>query len=151
MTDFYMNNYFALYMTTKSLHFIAIVAWFAGLFYLPRLFVYHTTAGNNKQMNETFKIMERKLLKIIMYPAMFLTILTGIVKKHFFEGWPDATYFILSMHMVAVLVFYQLLLHKYTNDFKNDKNKKSQKYFKIMNEIPTALLFIIVFSMYFQY
>ena len=126
-------------------HIIAMVAWMAGMLYLPRLFVYHAGAEVGSEMSETFKIMERRLLKAIINPAMIVTWLLGILllwNNDFAllkEGW---------MHIKLALVLVMSGLHGvfvgHLKKFAADQNEKPAKFFRILNEIPTALLIAIV-------
>lgn len=136
-----MEN-FSTYEIVKIIHIISVIAWFAGLFYLPRLFVYHCTAVKGGEMDQTFMTMERKLLRIIMNPAMITTIITGLYMSYeigFNQGWLHA-----KLTFVAILVYYHHLLGLYRKDFANHINKKSEKFYRILNEVPTILLIFIV-------
>mgnify|MGYP006107687281 CR=1 FL=1 len=138
------------YLFFKSLHLIAVISWMAGLLYLPRIFVYHSEAKNEQQI-ETFRVMERKLYNYIMMPAMILSWLFGILLIHslgysvFSELW-------LQIKGVSVLILthYHFYLGKHLRLFASDDNKKSSKFFRIINEIPTILLIIIVFVVVFK-
>lgn len=128
----------------KAFHIIAVICWFAGLFYLPRLMVYHASA-HDKISNERFKIMERRLYYGIMWPAAILTTLFGIglicfnINYYLQVGW---------MHSKLALVFILWIYHFYLGHcrkaFQKDKNQKSEKFYRILNEIPTILLIGIV-------
>ena len=139
-----------LYLLFKSLHLIAVVSWMAGLLYLPRIFVYHAEATHESQIN-TFKIMERKLYNYIMMPAMLLSWLFGILLVHslgftiFAELWMQ-----IKTVFVVILTYYHLLLGKYLNDFAIDDNKKSSKFYRIINEVPTIILIVVVFVVVFK-
>ncbi|MCE3231857.1 MAG: coproporphyrinogen oxidase [Rickettsiaceae bacterium] len=133
------------YLLIKSLHLISIIAWMAGMLYLPRLYVYHTSAKSGGELDETLKIMERRLLRFIINPAMILTIIFGIilvtiVGKEGLGGWFHAK-FLLVIVMFAV----HGMLAKYRKDFEKGQNKHSAKFYRILNEVPTVLLIIIVF------
>ena len=138
------------YLFFKSLHLIAVISWMAGLLYLPRIFVYHSET-KNEQQKETFKVMEKKLYNFIMMPAMILSWLFGILLIHslgfsaFSELW-------LQIKGVSVLILthYHFYLGKHIRLFAKDNNKKSSKFFRIINEIPTILLIIIVFVVVFK-
>ncbi len=131
------------YLWIKSLHVIAIIAWMAGLLYLPRLFVYHCSAAAGSQQSETFKVMERRLLRAIMTPAMILAWITGLtpaVQAGFFSsGW---------FHLKLTLVLLMSASHGYMSrcvrTFATDANEKSHKFFRVLNEIPTLLMIVIV-------
>ncbi|MEI6723170.1 MAG: CopD family protein [Betaproteobacteria bacterium] len=125
----------------KSLHIIFMVTWFAGLFYLPRLFVYHALS-DDRASQERFKVMERKLYYGIMAPGAVLTILSGLwlwLGYGFSGGWLHA-----KLALVAVLVAYHLWCGKLLIDFKHDRNAKSHVWFRWFNEFPVLVLFAVV-------
>ena len=139
-----------LYLLFKSLHLIAVISWMAGLLYLPRIFVYHAEASQDSQKN-VFKTMERKLYNYIMMPAMLLSWLFGVLLIHslgfniFMELWMQ-----IKIVSVLTLTYYHFLLGKYLNDFAIDNNSKSSKFYRIMNEVPTILLIVVVFVVVFK-
>jgi putative membrane protein len=141
-----MNYYFLF----KSLHLISVVSWMAGLLYLPRIFVYHSEASHESQ-KDIFKIMEKKLYNYIMMPAMLLSWLFGILLLHsitlsvIFELWMQ-----IKIIAVIILTYYHFTLGKYLNDFAIDKNKKTSKFFRIYNEIPTIVLIVVIFTVIFK-
>ena len=141
-----MNYYFLF----KSLHLISIISWMAGLLYLPRIFVYHSEASHESQ-KDIFKIMEKKLYNYIMMPAMLLSWLFGILLVHsitlsvLFELWMQ-----IKIIAVIILTYYHFTLGKYLNDFAIDKNKKTSKFFRIYNEIPTIVLIVVIFTVIFK-
>lgn len=125
----------------KSLHIVFMVTWFAGLFYLPRLFVYHAMT-EDEAGNARFKIMERKLFFGIMTPGAVLTIAFGLWLWRgygFGGGWLHA-----KLTLVAVLVLYHLYCGKLLLDFKRDRNRHSQRYYRWLNELPVLVLVAIV-------
>jgi putative membrane protein len=128
----------------KALHVIAVIAWMAGMLYLPRLFVYHSVAEIGSDKSETFKIMERRLLRGIINPAMIASYVFGLWMV--FGGWVDmgAGWLHLKLAMVLLLTACHGMLAKYTRLFAQDKNTKPQKFFRILNEVPTVLMIIIV-------
>lgn len=132
-------------LTLKAFHIIAMVAWFAGLFYLPRLFVYHASSKDSISI-ERFKTMEYRLYYAIMWPAAILTTLLGLSLISYNEsyylkaGWMHA-----KLTLVMLLWAYHLYCGHCLKLFKQDKNKKSEFYFRVFNEIPTVLLVGIVF------
>jgi putative membrane protein len=130
----------------KALHVISVIAWMAGMLYLPRLFVYHSVAEAGSAQSETFKVMERRLLKGIMNPAMIATYIFGFWMV--FGGWVDlgAGWLHLKLAMVLLLTACHGILAKYTRLFAQDKNTKPQKFFRILNEVPTVLMIIIVIA-----
>ena len=139
-----------LYLLFKSLHLIAVISWMAGLLYLPRIFVYHTEADHESQKT-VFKIMERKLYNYIMMPAMFLSWLFGILLIHnlglgiFSELWMQ-----IKTIAVVILTYYHFTLGKYLNDLALENNKKTSKFFRIYNEIPTIILIVVIFVVIFK-
>ena len=139
-----------LYLLFKSLHLISVISWMAGLLYLPRIFVYHAEADEDSQ-KKVFKIMERKLYNFIMMPAMLLSWLFGVLLVHslgfsiFSELWMQ-----LKTALVVILTFYHFLLGKYLREFALDNNTKPSKYFRIINEVPTIILIVVVFLVIFK-
>ena len=139
-----------LYLLFKSLHLIAVISWMAGLLYLPRIFVYHAEAEHDSQRS-IFKVMERKLYNYIMMPAMLLSWLFGILLIHslgltvFSELWMQV-----KTALVLLLTLYHFLLGKYLNDFATNDNEKSSKYYRIINEVPTLILIVVVFVVVFK-
>lgn len=132
-----------MYLWLKALHIIAVIAWMAGLLYLPRLFVYHTIAKSGSELSETFKTMERRLLTFIMLPAMIVTWIVGIVLL--LQGqWLSASWLhVKLLAVVAMTILHGLFAH-WVNEFRLDRNRHSQKFYRIVNEIPTVLLIVIV-------
>jgi len=139
-----------LYLLFKSLHLIAVISWMAGLLYLPRIFVYHSESNSNSQ-KEVFKVMERKLYKYIMMPAMFVSWFFGILLIHnlgfsvFLELWMQA-----KILLVTILTYYHFTLGKFLSDFASNNNKKTSKFFRIYNEIPTIILIVVIFFVIFK-
>jgi putative membrane protein len=131
------------YPWIKALHVIAVISWMAGMLYLPRLFVYHCEAEIGSKQSETFKIMERRLLKAIINPAMMVTWLAGLYlawSGHWFSaGWFHGK-FLLVLVMSGVHGFFV----RWVRDFATDRNLRGQKFYRIINEIPTALMIAIV-------
>ena len=138
------------YLLFKSLHLIAVISWMAGLLYLPRIFVYHAEATHDSQKT-VFKTMERKLYNYIMMPAMLLSWLFGFLLIHnlgfsiFLELWMQ-----IKSVLIVILTIYHFLLGKYLSDFSIENNSKSSKYFRIMNEVPTIILIVVVFVVVFK-
>jgi protoporphyrinogen IX oxidase len=133
----------AMYLWLKALHIIAVIAWMAGMLYLPRLFVYHATAKAGSALSETFKVMERRLLTFIMLPAMIVTWIVGI--GLLLQGqWLSASWLhVKLLAVVAMTILHGLFAH-WVNEFRFDRNRHSQKFYRIVNEIPTVLLIVIV-------
>ena len=141
-------NYYLLF---KSLHLIAVISWMAGLLYLPRIFVYHADNDIEKNTSETFKIMEKRLMFFIMTPAMILSWLFGISLILINETSINSSLWIqLKLFLVALLPIYHLFLGHYLRKFALDKNEKSAKFFRIINEIPTILLILIIFVIIYK-
>ncbi|MBA1155209.1 protoporphyrinogen oxidase HemJ [Microvirga mediterraneensis] len=132
-----------LYLWLKAFHVIAVIAWMAGMLYLPRLFVYHCDAPKGSIQSETFKIMERRLLKAIINPAMVVTWVLGL-----YLLWDGGWYTSGWMHAKIALVLIMSGLHgvyvKRLKEFAADRNTKPAKYYRILNEVPTLLLIGIV-------
>lgn len=132
-----------LYDWVKAFHVISVIAWMAGMLYLPRLFVYHCEAEIGSKQSETFKVMERKLLKAIINPAMILTWVLGLWLV-WYAGWHKAGWFQAKFVLVLVLSGIHGMLTRYWRDFAHDRNTKSQKFFRIINEVPAILMVGIV-------
>ena len=139
-----------LYLLFKSLHLISVISWMAGLLYLPRIFVYHSEA-NHESQKDVFKTMEKKLYNYIMMPAMLLSWIFGVLLIHylgfsvFLELWMQ-----IKIIAVVILSYYHFTLGKYLNDFAIDNNKKTSRFFRIYNEIPTILLILVIFIVIFK-
>ena len=139
-----------LYLLFKSLHLVAVISWMAGLLYLPRIFVYHAEATHESQKS-VFKTMEKRLYNYIMMPAMLLSWLFGIILIHvlgfsvFLELWMQ-----IKIVLVSVLTFYHFLLGSYLQNFATNDNQKSSKFFRIINEVPTLILIVVVFVVVFK-
>ena len=129
----------------KALHIIAVIAWMAGMLYLPRLFVYHSRAEPGSDTAETFKVMERRLLRAIMNPAMIAAfvfggvLLAGMGGGAWTEGWILA-----KLLCVAGLVAMHGLMGRWRKDFEADRNQRSEKFYRVANEVPTVLMIAIV-------
>ena len=138
------------YLLFKSLHLIAVISWMAGLLYLPRIFVYHSE-NNNEIITSVFKTMERKLFYYIMTPAMVLSWLFGLILIHE-VGFDQLASLWLNLKLILVLFLtvYHFYLGSLLNKFKFDQNKKSSKFYRYINEIPTLLLILIVFVVVFK-
>jgi protoporphyrinogen IX oxidase len=132
-----------LYDWIKAFHIVSMVAWMAGMLYLPRLFVYHCGAEAGSVQSETFKVMERRLLKGIINPAMIATWLFGLWLV-WLGGWMWAIWLHLKLVLVIVMSGIHGMLARYVRDFAADRNRHSQKFYRIINEVPTLLLIGIV-------
>ena len=132
-----------MYEWVKALHIIAVMAWMAGMLYLPRLFVYHCEAEAGSRQSETFKTMERRLLRVIINPAMIVTWLAGLYLAwagHWFSaGWLHA-----KLVLVLVLSGVHGFFSRWVKDFAAGRNPRSQKFYRIINEVPTLLMILIV-------
>jgi protoporphyrinogen IX oxidase len=132
-----------LYPWLKAFHVIAVIAWMAGMLYLPRLFVYHCGAEGGSVQSETFKVMERRLLRIIINPAMVATWVLGL-----WLAWDGAWYRAGWLEVKVVLVVLMSGLHglmaRWVHDFAVDQNRHSERFFRLINEVPTLLMIAIV-------
>ena len=139
------------YLTFKALHLIAVISWMAGLLYLPRIFVYHAETIENKAQSETFKLMEKRLYFYIMNPAMILSWLFGLLLIHS-QGILSLglLWMKIKIGLVIILTSYHFYLLAVLKDFQIDNNTKSSKFFRIINEVPTLLLIIIIFVVIFK-
>jgi len=137
------------YLLAKTLHIIAVITWMAGLFYLPRLFVYHAKAEVGSDLSETFKVMERRLLRAIMNPAMILTFVFGFWVASESQAWADGWFHAKLVCVIGMVIFHHAL-GRYRKAFLADKNVKSEKFYRLINEIPTVLLIAIVTLVVFK-
>lgn len=128
-----------------AFHIISVICWFAGLFYLPRLLVYHAET-NNAEVKAKFQVMEHKLFYYIMNPSLIATVITGVWLVPLYLQQPHATtlWLIIKLILVAVLIGFHISCGYYLHQFKLDKNTKTTKFFRMYNEIPTILLLAIV-------
>ncbi len=142
-----MNSYLLL----KSLHLIAVISWMAGLLYLPRIFVYHVENYEKEEVTNIFEVMERRLYNFIMRPAMVLTWLFGLFLIHL-NGIESFSNLWLQIKFVLVIILtgYHEYLGKCLRSLKDRTNNKTAKFFRIINEIPTILLILIVFIVVFK-
>ena len=132
-----------MYEWLKAFHIIAVIAWMAGMLYLPRLFVYHCEADVGSIQSETFKVMERRLLRAIINPAMILTWVLGLWLAYQ-GGWFKAPWLHAKLLLVILMSGVHGMLSRYVKDFAADRDRKSQKFFRIINEVPTVLMILIV-------
>ena len=132
-----------MYEWLKALHIISVIAWMAGMLYLPRLFVYHCSAPVGSELSETFKVMERRLLRAIINPAMIATWVFGL-----WLVWQGGLLRASWLHAKLVLVIAMSGVHgmlsRYRRDFAADQNRHSEKFYRILNEVPTLLMIAIV-------
>lgn len=133
----------SLYPWVKALHIISVVAWMAGMLYLPRLFVYHCAAPAGSPQSETFKLMERRLLRAIVNPAMIATWAFGLILLFAFElytqPWMHA-----KLLLVVILSGFHGFLARWRKDFATDRNRRSARFYRIANELPTVILVAVV-------
>lgn len=129
----------------KALHIISVMAWMAGLLYLPRLFIYHCDAEPGSDKSETFKIMERRLLRAIMNPAMVVSLIFGglLLANLDIDSWTDGW---LHSKLLCVILLLGMhgMMNRWWRDFENDSNQRPAKFYRVMNEVPTALMICIV-------
>ncbi len=132
------------YLLLKALHIISFTAWMAGLFYLPRLYVYHAEAAKGGELAATLKIMERRLLRFIMNPAMILTLIFGLWLTFLTEAWATGGWFHAKSTLLLLLFGFHGMCARWRKDFERDANTRSAKFYRIANEFPTLLLIGIV-------
>jgi len=142
------------YLLFKSIHLIAVISWMAGLLYLPRIFVYHSEAvTNNKSedLTSTFKVMERRLFVYIMNPAMITSWIFGVLLIHTI-GMNNFGFLWLQLKLlfVIILTIYHLFLFQCLRKFAENSNSYSSRFYRIINEIPTALLIVIILVVIFK-
>jgi putative membrane protein len=136
------------FLWIKALHIISVIAWMAGLLYLPRLFVYHAAAEAGGELSETLKVMERRLLRFIMNPAMILSLLFGTLLVINMGGeMADLGWLHAKLLFVAALVGMHMAMARWRRDFAEDRNTRSQKFYRYANEAPTILMVgIVIFA-----
>ena len=127
----------------KSLHVISIVAWMAALLYLPRLLVYHAESAPGSEQSETFKVMERRLLKAIATPAMIAAWIFGVWTAVLIGAWWEGWFWAKMACVIALSVFHEMLA-RWVRAFAQDRNERPARFYRIANEVPTVLLIIIV-------
>ena len=132
------------YLYIKSFHLIFLIAWMVSLLYLPRLFVYHSGVSRNSSSYNLLLLMEERLIKIIAIPAMSLTFLFGTILLNVQNDLLYENYFIIKLLSVLLLLIYQVYLIVVFRTFKKKINNKSSKFYKIINEIPTIFMIIII-------
>lgn len=137
----YLSNYYEWF---KTLHVIAVISWMAGMLYLPRIFVYHADVKIGSETDKIFQVMEYKLLKYIMNPAMILTTILGIINASIYGFKALGLWFHIKMSSVFLLFALHGLFSKWRKDFARGENKNSAKFYRIINEVPTVLMIIAV-------
>ncbi len=132
-----------MYEWVKAAHVISVIAWMAALLYLPRLMVYHSVSEPGSVQSETFKVMERRLLKAIMTPAMIASWVFGLWLMVLIEAWLDG-WFHLKLLMVIVMTAFYVFCAVWVKEFSRDERKRKQRFFRFVNEIPAVLMVVIV-------
>lgn len=132
------------YLVLKALHVIALIAWMAGMLYLPRLFVYHVAAEKGSTQSETFKVMERRLLRAIINPAMIATFLFGGVMIAANPTIMQGGWIHVKLSLVLLMLVCHVLFARWRKQFMRDENTHSARFYKIWNEVPTLLMIVIV-------
>jgi putative membrane protein len=132
-----------MYDWLKAFHIIAVIAWMAGMLYLPRLFVYHTKAEPGSVQSEPFKVMERRLLRGIINPAMIATWILGLLLA-WEGGWYKSPWLHAKILLVLAMSGVHGMLARYVKNFAADRNTKSQRFYRLINEVPTLLMILIV-------
>jgi putative membrane protein len=137
-----------MYEWIKAFHIIAVIAWMAGMLYLPRLFVYHCAAAKGSVQSETFKVMEQRLLRAIINPAMIATWVFGLALAWLGPdsryGWFASGWLWAKIILVLALSAVHGMLARWRKDFAQDNNRHSDKFYRIINEVPTTLMILIV-------
>jgi putative membrane protein len=128
----------------KAFHVIAIIAWMAGLLYLPRLFVYHAGAAKGSVLSETFKVMEKRLLRYITTPAMIASWILGVYLAVRVIDWKADGWFHAKLGLVLLLSAFHGACAKWTKDFAADRNRHDARFYRMVNEVPTLLMIGIV-------
>ena len=134
------------YLWIKALHLISVISWMAGLLYLPRLFVYHCDAENGSELSEKLKIMELRLLKLIMRPARIATLIFGAILMLSLDSDQWSSFWLL-VKLACVILLYGAhdMMNKWRIQFYMDVNSRTQKFYRVMNEVPTVLMVLIIF------
>lgn len=132
-----------LYLWIKALHLIAVMSWMAALLYMPRLFIYHTDAAPGSEQSETFKMMEQRLLKVIMNPAMMITWVLGLYLAWSVYGFQGGWLHV-KLLLVVLLTGVHMMFSRAVRAFARDENTRSARYWRLMNEAPTLLMILIV-------
>lgn len=133
----------AYYPWLKAFHIIAVISWMAGMLYLPRLFVYHCETTFGSAEYERFALMERKLLRIIINPAMIATWVLGLALAAAIDAWSQP-WFHLKLLFVIILSGFHGMFSRWRRDFERGENRKTQRFFRIVNEVPAVLMILIV-------
>lgn len=141
MIDFFTEYY----LWIKAFHIISVISWMAGMLYLPRLFVYHVDSEKGSVQSETFKIMERRLMRGIINPSMILAFIFGgcLLLIPDVVNWSDIWPWI-KLIMIVIMTAVHGMLSRYRKGFEKDQNEKSARFYRIINEVPAVLMLIIV-------
>ncbi len=133
-------------LLVKALHIMSVIAWMAGLFYLPRLFVYHADAPSGSAQSETFKVMERRLLRIITTPAMISSWVLGLILAFYFDSvdFKNDIWFHVKLLFVLLMSGFHGYLAGRVKVFAADRNDKTARFYRLLNEVPTVLMMLIV-------
>lgn len=140
MQEFLIQNY----LTLKALHIISVIAWMAGMLYLPRLYVYHAGTVKGSEVSETFKVMERRLLRYITNPAMISSFLFGGLMLHANPGLLTAPWMHAKLTLIILMTATHGLYARWRKQFLRDENKRTPRFYRVWNEVPTLLMIIIV-------
>lgn len=132
-----------MYEWLKIAHIISVIAWMAGLLYLPRLMVYHSVSEIGSDQSETFKVMERRLLRAIMIPSMISTWIFGLGVVGMIDAWFEP-WFLIKLFLVLLMTVFNIFAIGWVRDFAGDQNQRPQRFFRIVNEIPTLLMMFVV-------
>lgn len=138
-----------MYLTFKALHLIAMVTWFAAIFYLPRLFVYHASAEDDIS-RERFKIMERKLYRGIMTPSMITVLVFGIGMLVINSSWLASGWLHAKLTLIVLLIGYHHYCGFLLKKFRDDQNTHGHKFYRVINEIPVLILVLVIFLAVFK-
>ncbi len=147
--NFFMDSV-NIFLLLKAVHIIAVISWMAGLLYLPRLLLYHLEAIKKSKTDELFQLMEKRLLRFIMNPAMIMVFITGIALIHF-VGFVGQNWLHFKILLVILMAIFHGFLAKWRKDFVNGNNKNSTKFYRIVNEVPTILMILIIFLVIFKF
>ena len=148
MIEWFLINQFNL---AKSLHLIALIAWMAGIFYLPRLFVYHCQVDVGSAEDKRFQTMETKLLRVIMNPAMILTWIAGIwMLALAWSAYGSAGWLHIKLVFVALITGFHMFCSRWRRQFAQGSNQRSERFYRLVNEVPTVALIVIVVMVVFK-
>ena len=137
---------YTFFLSVKAIHVIAIICWMAALLYLPRLFVYHSTKSPQEQKDSymTFCTMERKLINIIMHPSMLVSLISGMVMILSVDWYTKAIWLHIKLLLVLMMIWCHFYFVRVHRDFVAQRNSKSEKFFRMINEVPSLLMIVIV-------